>query len=73
MNADEFVRAFLQSDFAEMLVCDRLRNSIEVTEELIREYESRPYDRLELEDIARWKQELVHLRAVLQYYTGAYQ
>lgn len=35
MNADEFVRAFLQSDFAEILVCNRLRNSIEVTEELI--------------------------------------
>ena len=68
MNADEFVRAFLQSDFLEALVCDKLRNSIEVTEELIREYESRAYDRLELEDIARWKQDLVHLRAVLQYY-----
>ena len=73
MNADQFVRAFLQSDFAEMLVCDRLRNSIEVTEELIAEYESRPYDRFEMQDIERWKQDITHLRAVLLYYTGAYE
>jgi hypothetical protein len=73
MNADEFVRAFLQSDFLEILICDKLRNSIEVTETLIREYESRPYNKFELEEIARWKQELLHLRAVLLYYTGAYQ
>jgi hypothetical protein len=71
MNADQFVRAFLQSDFLEALVCERIISSINVTEELIEEYESRPYNKFELEEIARWKQELVHLRAVLQYFTGA--
>jgi len=73
MNAEQFVRAFLQSDFAELLVCDKLRESIEMTEELITEYEARPYDRFEMQDIERWKQELVHLRAVLLYYTGAFE
>lgn len=73
MNANQFVQAFLQSDFVEILICDNLRTAIQETELLIKEYEVRPYDRLELEDIARWKQELIHLRAVLHYYSGKYE
>jgi hypothetical protein len=73
VTAEQIVNAFMDSDFLETLICMRLHNSIEVTEALIREYEERPYNPLELQDIARWKQELVHLRAVLHYYTGSYQ
>jgi len=73
VTAEQVVHAFMDSDFLETLMCMKLQNSIEVTEALIREYEARPWDRFEMEDIARWKQELVHLRAVLHYYTGSYQ
>lgn len=73
VTAEQVVHAFMDSDFLETLMCMKLQNSIEVTEALIREYEARPYDLLEMQDIARWKQELVHLHAVLHYYTGSHQ